>query len=56
MSKNLVLGSIFTTFGPNSDHHFFSKIWQRQSLDIIVSYPHGWRDGRMDGGTDEQVD
>ena len=24
MSKNLVLGPIFSTFGPNSSHHFFS--------------------------------
>ena len=27
-------------FGPNLGHHFFSAIWLRPSLDIMVSHHH----------------
>ena len=40
MAKNLVLGRFWLIrpkFGPPI---FFSKIWVRQSLDIMVSYHH----------------
>ena len=55
-------------FGPNSDRQFFfSKIWLRQSLDIMANYHHvqvqkklmiqSWEnlvtDGRTDARTDE---
>ena len=37
-------GSDLGSLDPNSDYHFlfyfFSKIWLRQSLDIMVSYHH----------------
>ena len=52
-----------TSFGPKFDPiwpefgppNFFSKIWIRQSLDIMVSYHHvQYR--KTDGQTDEQTD
>ena len=59
-------GPNFGPFGPNSDHHFFSEIWLRQPLDIMVSYHHvqyqkktndpalrKLSDRRTDGQTDE---
>ena len=39
--KKTSFGFDFDPFGPNSGHQFFfSKIWLRQSLDIMVSYHH----------------
>ena len=39
--KKPSFGFDFDPFGPNSGHQFFfSKIWLRQSLDIMVSYHH----------------
>ena len=58
-AKNLVLGSILTQIWTVT---FFSKIWYRQSLDIMVSYHHvqyqkklmiqPWGNLVMDGRTD----
>ena len=37
--KKTSFGTAFDPFDPNSGHQFFfSKIWFRQSLDIMVSY------------------
>ena len=62
----------FGPFGPNLGPNFiylfffFSKIWLRQSLDIIVSYHHvqyqkkimiqSWENVVTDGHTDRQTD
>ena len=40
-AKKPSFGSNFGSFGPNLGCRiFFSKIWFRQSLDIMLSYPH----------------
>ena len=42
MAKNLVLGLILAHFARiQAAKIFFSKIWLRQSLDVMVSYHHG---------------
>ena len=60
--KTLSFGSDFGTFGPNSGRQknfffFFSKIWLRQSLDIMACYhPVQFQKKLMDGRTDRQTD
>ena len=67
--KNLVLGPILAQIWA-ANFFFFSKIWLRQSLDIMVSYHHVQyqkklmiqsrenlvTDGRTDRWTDRQTD
>ena len=38
--KKTHFGSNLGPLAPNLDRNFFSKIWLRQSLDIMVSYHH----------------
>ena len=40
MAKNLVWGPTLAHWAQIQDANFFSKIWLRQSLDIMVSYHH----------------
>ena len=40
MPSNLVSGPILVHLGQIHAANFFSKIWLRQSLDIMVSYYH----------------
>ena len=69
MTKNLVLGLILAhLFGPNAGCYIFfsSKIWLRQSLDVMVSYQHvqyqkkitiqSWENLVTDGQNDRQPD
>ena len=59
-------GPFGPNLGPNFIYLFFSKIWLRQSLDIIVSYHHAqhqkklmiqsWENVVTDGHTDGQTD
>ena len=61
--KKTHFGSNLGPLAPNLDRNFFSKIWLRQSLDIMVSYHHvqyqkklmiqSWENLVTDGQTDE---
>ena len=65
--KKPIFGPDLSPFGTNSGcQFFFSKIWLRQSLDIMVSYHHvlyqkklmvkSWENLVTDGETKEQMD
>ena len=69
MAKNLVLGLILAHFARIQAAKIFSKIWLRQSLDVMVSYHHGQYqkktkdsilrklcEERTDGETDRQIE
>ena len=66
MAKKTSFGSDFGPFSPNSGHQFiFSKIWLRQSLDIMVIYHNVQYQKKLmiqsfttesDRRTDEQAD
>ena len=67
MAKNLFLGPIWVHLAQiQVVNFFFSKIWLRQSLDIMVSYHHvlyqkklmvkSWENLVTDGETNEQMD
>ena len=58
MVRKTSFGHDFGPFGLNSGCHFFSKIWLRQSLDIMVIYHHvqyqkKLTDRRMDAQMEE---
>ena len=64
MAKNLVLGLILTHLAQKC-FSFFSKIWLRQSLNVMVSYHHVQYQKKTNdpilrklspGGTDGQTD
>ena len=65
-SKTPSSGPDFGPFGKNFAQLFFSKIWLRQSLDIMVSYYHvqyqeklmiqSWENLVMDGRMDRRID
>ena len=68
MTKNLVLGLILAHLAqmPAATFFFSSKIWLRQSLDVMVSYQHvqyqkklmiqSWENLVTDGQNDRQPD
>ena len=68
MTAKLHFGRDLGPLGLNSGQFFFSRIWLRLSLDIMVSYHHVQQkktndlilrqlsDGRTDGRTDTRTD